>query len=370
MYDFIIVGAGIVGLITAKALAKDAHKILIIDRNSKYQPWLPEKKPYGRVHAYNKNSIEFLEKIGIWSEIPPESIYQFDAMEIMGGNKTLLLKEDSMGSFLTDTAICPTLVANLEKMPNIEFAWQQEIKAIIQKNDTVTVETSDKTYSANLLFAADGARSYVRSQTAIRASILDYKQTCIVGFLKITGDHKRTAWQDFVKNGTLGLLPYEDNGYSLALSIDNKIAKELVKDPKELLHYLKQQRLPSGIEILSIEQVQHFPLYAVHASKYYDKNIILVGDAAHAIHPLAGLGLNLGIADVKFIANTLGSDFKSAIIAYDKNQFLINARVLHGLTCMQKLLRHRFLAEIALKIAGKSEFIQHSLMQLANQKPI
>lgn len=372
MFDYVIVGAGIIGLTMARALAKNNAKVLLVDRCSAHKAWDLNQSPYGRIHAYNLKSIKFLQELGIWQQLPEASSYDFNRMQILGGNGELNLgnQNDKMGTFLANTAICPTILEILVSMPNVSIAWEETITDLKQASDCIRLETKNKCYKARFLIAADGARSFIRELVGIKTTVLDYQQTCFVGFLDFIGDHNKTAWQDFVDNGTLGLLPYGKSTYSLALSIDNIHAKRLRNNSNEIINYLKSKRLPNGIKLTGLSKCQDFPLYAVHAKQYHKDNVILIGDAAHTIHPLAGLGLNLGIADVEFLSRVIMGEPKQAIKAYSMEQSITNAKIMHGLTCMQKLLRSKAIAGVVLKIAENSGFIKNSLMQIANQKPI
>ncbi len=368
MYDVIVIGAGIIGLTAAKAAADSGQKVLLLDRAPAPHKYNDSLAPYGRIHAYNKKSISYLSELKIWHKIEESSKYAFDGMEVHSKSAQINFAETSMGHFVTNHAIITSYIEKLSVMPNVTLLWQCELTAVQQASDLVTLQTSTNKLRAGLVIAADGARSWVRNQLAIPTKILDYQQQCFVGFVKFRGEHKRVAWQDFFADGTFGLLPYGDGIYSLALSVNRKLAETLTE--KNIVDYINSRRKPSSIiEFLEIKQCQSFPLHAVHASKYSQGRIALVGDAAHAIHPLAGLGLNLGIADISTLANCcFNGNLDAGLLNYSAQQSRLNAKVMDGLTLMQQTFGSS-LSGFAMQLAN-NKLVKNALIALANQAPV
>lgn len=362
MYDIIVIGAGIIGLTAAKAMADLGKTVLVLDRAPAPLGWQPEKYPYGRIHAYNLKSIEFLTALGVWQNIPKLAQYDFTGMQVHSKSSNIDLNSIQMGTFVSNHAVIASLLDSLS-MPNVDIKWQTELTKITQSIDLVSVFSKDQRYQAERVIAADGARSWVRQHLAINTKIFDYQQKCFVGFVKYSGATKRVAWQDFIDVGTFGLLPYGENTYSLALSVDNATADTLSAD--NIIDYINGLRKPDNVASFdSITALQSFPLYAVHAKEYVVGNIILAGDSAHAIHPLAGLGLNLGIADVAALKNLIAQPLD----IYAKQQFRHNMQIMDALTLMQQTFSTS-IGRAAISLA-QSEKIQQALMALANQQPI
>lgn len=366
MFDVIIIGSGIIGLSTAYACAKNDLKVLVIDKNPRPKSWQTKLHPYGRIHAYNNSSIDFLEKLGIWSKIPDLAKYQFNKMQVRSSTSKIDFAENNgMGMFVSNHAIIGTMLDLLDKQKNVSFQWLVQVKQINQAYDMITVIGEGSRYKAKALIAADGANSWTRKHCNIETKIYDYQQRCFVGFLDFIGNHEATAWQEFMEHGTFGLLPYGDSTYSLALSVDEQESRKI--DHTNIINYLKQFGMPDSIKkFTSIRHCQSFPLYAVHAKNYFTNNIVLVGDAAHSIHPLAGLGLNLGLADVEALTENLTpQNIIENFLPYQNKRQKTNGQIMDGLTAMQQLFSRSTIANSAIDIANK-RFIKDIMIALAN----
>lgn len=373
MYDVTIIGAGIIGLTAAKAMADLGLSVLIVDKNSKAKQWNEKLHPYGRIHAYNKNSIAYLTSLGVWQALPYISKTNFHGMYVLCQSEQIDFTEQDMGCFVSSTAMISTLITQLSQMRQVEFIWECELTEIIQAKDLVTLISNQGKLRSSFVIAADGARSWVRKKLALPVKTFNYQQKCFVGFLEFDGEHNFYAWQDFQANGTFGLLPYTDKLYSLALSVDNDTANNL--NATNIIEYLNTLEKPESItRFTKITQLQSFPLHALSARKYFEQRVVMAGDAAHAIHPLAGLGLNLGIADAKALAKHIDCHIKNntelelAFTRYMAEQSPHNNDIMDALTFMQQTFAGK-LGSTAIKLAQNTK-IKQTLMAVANQKPL
>ena len=195
-----------------------------------------------------------------------------------------------------------------------------------------------KTISCRLLVGADGARSATRVLCAIPGTYLDFEQHAIVTALETAGHHAHTAWQAFLPSGPAAMLPLADGRCSLVWSCDNAVHEALMAldDPAfcDRISDLFASRLGRAVRC---EARHAFPLRQHHADTYVARRTALVGDAAHLIHPLAGLGANIGIQDAAALsqvveaARSRGRDFHahSVLRRYERWRKGENALVLN-----------------------------------------
>jgi 2-octaprenylphenol hydroxylase len=178
--------------------------------------------------------------------------------------------------------------------------------------ETVNVQTSSGPLNARLVIGADGAQSAVRKAVGLTVDSSDYRQTAIIATIATERSHEKTAWQRFMRNGTLAFLPLADGTSSIVWSADNDLAKLLLEvSPADFAVELDRasDRALGGTRLVGAERNEQarasFPLRRVAAHHYVAQRVALIGDAAHVVHPLAGQGVNLGLLDAAVLAELL-----------------------------------------------------------------
>jgi len=161
--------------------------------------------------------------------------------------------------------------------------------------------------AARLVVGADGRDSWVRAQAGIATSGWDYDQQAIVANVSLTEPHRETAWQRFLPTGPLAFLPLADGRCSIVWSASGERARELMAmDDTAFLQALEEASERRLGTPGAIGRRAAFPLRLQHADQYVRPRLALIGDAAHAVHPLAGQGVNLGFLDAAQLADSLG----------------------------------------------------------------
>ena len=325
-YQVTIVGGGVAGALLALYLGKARVNTCLIDKG---KPSLKLANPFvGRTASLNLSSINSLREAGIWETIEKnsqqfEEIYVWDAegSSSVQFNAAEISRKD-LGVIVHNNIILEAIFNELEKIPEIRLIEDDSLMDI--KHDPHKVEISTHAglnIMSELLIGADGSLSKVRDLSQIPIRTWSYQQQALVASVVTEKSLNKTAFQIFTDTGPIALLPLAQgsNEASLIWSTDEEYGQKILKLERNLL--MQELRLKTEDrfgEIICKEDIDYFPLHQLHAKKFYKRRSILVGDSAHTIHPLAGQGLNLGIADVKELSELLTSANRYGRALYDK----------------------------------------------------
>jgi ubiquinone biosynthesis UbiH/UbiF/VisC/COQ6 family hydroxylase len=190
---------------------------------------------------------------------------------------------------------------------DVELACGQGLEALEAEPGRVRVTLADGTrFDADLLVGADGADSFVRGASGIDVIHKDYVQRALVAHVETSLPHRETAWQRFLPGGPLAFLPLADGRSSIVWTNASQEAERLLNLSSEaFISELDDASAGALGRILACTPRRSFPLELKHAVRYTRPGIALIGDAAHAVHPLAGQGMNLGLRDAVVLADTL-----------------------------------------------------------------
>ena len=203
----------------------------------------------------------------------------------------------------------------LERLGNVSIDFNQKIELIENKDKYIEISTSsgDK-FRSGLLVGADGVNSSVRSLSSIAIKRHLFDQYSIVTNIITEKPHNETAYQFFLENGPLAFLPLKDNRVSIVLSTSKEQAIHLYESSEKyfckLLTGFSNKLLGN---VLSCDSKKYFPLCSFNAKRYFVNRTVLVGDAAHSVHPLAGQGINMGITDVVILSSILKKSLSAGL---------------------------------------------------------
>ena len=314
----VIVGGGPVGLCVAALLSSHSKSekfdVHLLDSGS-IPTWLRSSMDL-RVYALSRVSQNILNNLGVWESIIACRTSPYERMHVWQGKHDTRLGsvtfdsaevgEPDLGHIVEDNLLRAELVKNLESA-GVKITFGAELSAIdIRQREVHVTLSTGKTLSAAILIAADGSSSTVRDLLKMPITKVSYRQQAIVTHVETEKSHADTAWQRFLPDGPLAFLPLADGRSSVVWSTSSDHAKTLC----ELGDSEFRTKLQSGSgnvlgNILSLTKRASFPLQASHAHQYCSDRVVLVGDAAHTIHPLAGQGMNLGLMDAAVVAEVL-----------------------------------------------------------------
>ena len=309
--DVIIVGGGMVGLAFACALKGSGLKIVIIERG---EP--PVRKSLGRdcrVSAIVMGNVKILQGLGVWKYLeadasPMTAMHIWDNQE-QGGIRfdATEIDENALGYLIENSLTQRAMHKALLESEHVEFCSPAEIAALSWLEERVELKLADgRKLSTPLIVGADGGRSWIREQAEIGIWQRDYKQQGIVATIRPEQPHRDRAFQRFLPTGPLAVLPMTDGLCSIVWSAENGEAERLMAmDDGAFLETLNLTFGPVLGRIAEAGERAAFPLKGQLAKHFVRERVALIGDAAHCIHPLAGLGVNLGLRDAMVLAQEI-----------------------------------------------------------------
>lgn len=331
-FDVLIVGAGMVGLTLALALRKAGDLTIAIADTLPISELAGE--PEVRVSAINVASQTIFESLGVWENILASRMQAYQHMHIWdkaGVGKLDFSVEDldtfpkneHLGWIIENNVIRNALWHKAQADDGISFFTTHKLASIavgeseafasfempsISEDDSAN-NPRQAPLIAKLVVGADGANSWLRKQMDMAMITRDYDHHAIVATVKCAQGHKNTAWQVFLPTGPLAFLPFfpqNNNTCSIVYSTSPEEAKRLTDLCP--IDFSKELTAASDGKLGAIELISErftYPLTMRLAQDFVKDRLVLIGDAAHTIHPLAGQGVNLGLLDAVALAQTL-----------------------------------------------------------------
>jgi len=312
--EIIIIGGGMVGLSLAAVLLKMQFTVTVVESKEPLLNW--EATDYdARVSAINIASYRFLNYIDVWSDLREMCVAPLERMlvwDALGGGEIQFdaaeVNKESLGYIVENREIVRALWKKLSKDANCKLLFPCKPEQVNVDDKGVHLQCDNgKTITADVIVGADGAHSWLRHQMPADMVEKPYQQHALVAVIKTEKPHERRALQPFLKTGPLGVLPLSDPyQISIVWSTNPTHADKLSSMPIEDFNRALTNALDSRLGNMScLSERRVIPLIMRHAQHYVSERMVLVGDAAHTIHPLAGQGVNLGFMDAACLAETL-----------------------------------------------------------------
>lgn len=327
--DIAIIGGGMVGTALALALEDSPYSIALIDAQDKTVLQAASNAAQtvdqfeARVSALTVASKNLLDQLGAWQHIAQQQIMPYQKMHVWDELGTAKIDFDAaelycneLGYIIENKTMIAALQHQLAGQKNLTAYWGNELEAIdsgadIDSNSHHLRLQDGRQIKCDLLVAADGANSRVRNRMGMATREWDYQHHAIVATVQTERKHAAVARQRFSESGPLAFLPLQDvdaseKFCSIVWSLKPDIANTMMSLNDEPFRQALEAAFESRLG--AIEQVSQrycFPLRQRHAKSYVGAGVVLVGDAAHTIHPLAGQGVNLGFKDVVALSQVL-----------------------------------------------------------------
>ena len=313
--EVLIVGGGMVGLSLGIALARAGIAVAVVDRET---PATQLAEPFdGRSSAIAQASRRILAGIGVWPDLAAEAQPILD-IRVSDGRvgkpaAPLFLHFDHravgepFGYIVENRVIRTALARAVAGSPTLTHLAPADLAEAVRRPNGISARLRDgRRVEALLLVAADGRESRLRTEAQIPVVRWSYPQAGIVATVAHTLPHEGVAHEHFLPSGPFAMLPMTGNRSSIVWTERRDLAPAMLAlDAQEFAAEIERRFGPSLGRIELVGRRWSYPLEFVHAARYADARLALVGDAAHAIHPIAGQGLNLGLRDVAALAEAV-----------------------------------------------------------------
>ena len=312
--DVLIIGGGLVGASLACALENSRHSVRIVEAfplKSDLQPSYDD-----RTVALSWGSRCILEGMQVWDAMAGqvEAIKTIHISDKGHFGATRLRHEEerveALGYVAENRVLGEVLYSRLQQSGKAGIHCPARLIDIEQQQDrvvaTISENDSERLISARLLVAADGVVSQVRDLLHIGSSVQDYGQSAVIANVTPTQKHNNIAYERFTDEGPIAFLPMTQNRCSVVWTVPTSRADELMRLDDALFLQQLQQRFGFRLgRLLKTGQRQAYPLKLIESTQVVRKRVVIVGNAAHTIHPVAGQGFNLALRDIAMLTELI-----------------------------------------------------------------
>jgi 2-octaprenylphenol hydroxylase len=329
-FHVLVIGGGMVGACVAALLASNRHfdelRIAVLEANP---PTTPPPDAVDdidlRVSAISRASERILSEIGAWQLIPRQHVCAYDEMSVWDaagkpcGSGSIHFSAGESGEpnlgYIVENRRVLWSIYECAAFRNRVTLLRGELTGLEFEDDHAAAILSDgRRIEAALIVGSDGSGSASRKLAGIETRGWDYDQRAFVTHVRTEHPHARTAWQRFLPDGPIAFLPLADGRSSIVWTTTPDHAERLVSEASEQVANELAQALDNTLGKVELAGPRgQFPLRLTHAKDYCRERFVLVGDAAHAIHPLAGQGVNLGFLDSAALVEVLAEELDNGL---------------------------------------------------------
>lgn len=317
--DVAVIGGGMVGGALALGLAQNGFSVVVLDK-APPPAFDPTAQPDVRISAISAASVQLLRSLGVWDAVLAMRAHPWRRLETWEWETAHVvfdaaeLKLPNLGYMVENNVLQLALWQALEAHPQVTLLHGSALNEIHGQHLHLADDTE---IVARLVVGADGAQSQVRQLAGIGVHGWQYPQSCMLITVKSENEPGDSTWQQFTPTGPRAFLPLYDNWASLVWYDTPARIRQLQSLSMTQLQREISAHFPERLGNVTPVAAGAFPLTRRHALQYVQPGLVLVGDAAHTIHPLAGQGVNLGYRDVDALldvltnARSVGEDWAS-----------------------------------------------------------
>jgi len=315
-YDIAIVGSGLVGSSLACALFSSSYRIALIDSQPLVDIKLKVDELDGRSIALALSSKKMFSALGLWDSLQEHAtaIKKIHISDQGHFGATRLdsarYEVESFGYLVSADHLIHTLNKHVDTLDNVTRLQPYQVSAIENNSDHVILKQNDgEAIQATLLIAADGANSFIRKALGIKAEEKQYQQNAVVGSIECEQAHNHTAYERFTQDGPLAMLPREGNRCGFIWMNPTEVAENNLKLSDDV--FIEKLQQAFGFRLGHIKAVSKrfsYPLSLLMSEQRVSKRVVLIGNAAQTLHPIAGQGLNLALRDIAELVELLNKN--------------------------------------------------------------
>ena len=378
MKNILVIGDGIIGMLSAIVLSKIYKNVYLVS-NSKKKHY---ESKINRFFSINLLSQYFFMKNHIWKDIigsNPQAYNKiitwdekikdsliFESKSISYNNLGYIVKEKSIINSLLNR------LANIENIINIK---DTDIIEILDINNMILL--NGKSIIMDLILKTDKNMDILLGSDYFKSNVVDYKQHALVLDLFLDKNSTQNiAYQKFIEGQIMGLLPISNNQYNLIWSVNNDILDDLKNNNDMKILSILNNHLSEKIgTIKNISNRIIFPLSGFHVESYVNNNILVIGGAAHAVHPMAGLGLNMGIQDIFLLENsflkydTNGYGISKVLKDFNRSCIKENNKTYNAINFLKNFYSDKLIPDLfrseSLKLLNKNIFLKNKIIESA-----